>query len=159
MTAAPRLILTAFISAGMTACASSDPRPLVERVRGDSRMLTGADLALTQENTDALLRRSLTADSAAQIALANNRHLRASLEELGISQAEFALAVTPQNPSLAASWRFTSPGRQSNPEFGFTQEILDLLFHSPRKKIAERQLDQARMASDRVGLSSRFSPI
>ncbi|MEI6535519.1 MAG: TolC family protein, partial [Verrucomicrobiaceae bacterium] len=52
---------------------------------------------------------------------------------------------TPQNPSLAASWRFTSPGGRSNSEFGLTQEILDLLLIAPRKKIAQHQLDQARL--------------
>ncbi len=129
----------------LSSCVSSDSRPLLKQVRSDARQRTGADLALANDMSTALLRKPLTADSAAQIALANNRHLRATLEELGISQAEFALAVTPQNPSLAVSARFTSPGGRSNSEFGLTQEILDLLLISPRKKIAQRQLDQARL--------------
>lgn len=137
--------VSVLLAALLSACASTDSRPLLDRVSRDAKQRTGADLALAKEQTDALLRKSITADSAAQIALANNRHLRATLEELGISQAEFALAVTPQNPVLAASWRFTSGAHQSNPEFGLTQEILDVLLISPKKKIAQRQLDQARM--------------
>ncbi len=128
----------------LTSCVSTDSSKLTERVRKDMQGRTGADFALPKSATDALLRKPLTADSAAQIALVNNRHLRGTLEELGVSQAEFALTVMPQNPSLAASLRFTSPGRRSNPELGLTQEILDLLLLLPRRKIAQFQLDQTR---------------
>lgn len=129
----------------VAACTSSDPAPLLNRVRLDARQRTGADLSLAASSTDALLRRPLTADAAAQVALARNRHLRATLEELGISQAEFVLAATPQNPSLAASWRFSNPGSRSNPEFGLTMELLDLLLLPSKRKIAQRQLDQSRL--------------
>src|SRR5205814_7381489 len=112
-------------------------------VRRDAGARTGAALSVPADATKEVLRRPLNAARAAQIALANNRHLRATLEELGISQAEFALAVTPHNPSLFASLRFPSGGGKSNPEFGLTQEILDLLLLPAKKKIARNQLDQA----------------
>lgn len=146
----------AWVTAGVAACVSSDPGALREQVRQDARQRSGADLALAQSSTDALLRKPLTADSAAQIALARNRHLRGTLEELGISQAEFALAVLPQNPSLSASWRFSNPGSRSNPEFGLTTEILDLLFLPPRKKIAQHQLDQSRLRVTREVMELAF---
>lgn len=141
----------------LMACASSDPRALLDRTRGDVRQITGADLELAKGATEALLRQPLTADTAAQIALANNRHLRATLEELGISQAEFALSVMPQNPSLGVSWRFANPGGRGNSEFGLTQEILDLLLLRPRKKIAQQQLDQARLRVTREVTELNFS--
>lgn len=139
----------------LASCASSDSRKLLEQVRQDAKGRTGADLSQAK-SADALLRKPLTADAAAQIALANNGHLRATLEELGISQAEFALMVTPQNPSLAVSLRFTSPGRMSNPEFGLTQEVLDLLLRSTRKKFAQNQLDQARLRITRAVVDLNF---
>lgn len=128
----------------LAACASTNPAALLRDVRGDTRARTGADLQLHAGAGEALLQRPLTADGAVQLALANNRHLRATLEGLGIAQAEHALALTPANPTLAASWRFPSGGGKGNPEFGLTQEILGLLVHSQRKKIARSQLDQER---------------
>lgn len=144
------------VPAVVAACASTDPGPLLERVRAESRQRTGSDPVMAQETAARLLRRPLTADSAAQIALAGNHHLRATLEELGVSQAEFALAVMPQNPSLAASWRFSNPGARSNPEFGLTQEILDLLLLSSRKRLAQSQLDQARLRVTREVMELAF---
>ena len=140
---AARRISIAVVTVALSACASTDSAPLLKAVRDDARARSGGDIMLADGGT--LLRKPLTAGSAAQVALVNNHHLRATLEELGIAQSEFALAVLPQNPSLGVSWRFTSPGGRSNPEFSLTQEILDLLLLSSRKKIAHRQLDQARM--------------
>ena len=62
----------------LSSCASTDSRPLLKQVRSDAHRLTGADLSLANELSAALLHKPLTSDSAAQIALANNRHLRAT---------------------------------------------------------------------------------
>ena len=54
---------------------------------------------------DQLLKKSLTADSAVQIALLNNRGLQAALNELGIAEAQMVIASLPPTPRFAISSR------------------------------------------------------
>jgi hypothetical protein len=53
-----------------------------------------------------LLRKPLTAESAVQIALFNNRSLQATIEEIGLSQADLIEAATIPNPKIDLSIRF-----------------------------------------------------
>jgi cobalt-zinc-cadmium efflux system outer membrane protein len=94
------------------------------------------------EQAQALLQHPLTADSATQVALWNNRHLRATLEELGISQAELALASTPPNPGFSVSTRWTGGG--PNPEFALAQDVLSILLLPLHTKMAQTDLEQAK---------------
>lgn len=50
-----------------------------------------------------LLRKPLTADSAVQIALLNNRGLQAAFNELGIAEAQMVAASLPPNPRFGIS--------------------------------------------------------
>jgi outer membrane protein TolC len=52
---------------------------------------------------DQLLRKPLTADSAVQIALLNNRGLQAAFNELGIAEAQMVAARLPPNPTFGIS--------------------------------------------------------
>ena len=52
---------------------------------------------------DQLLKKPLTADSAVQIALLNNRGLQAAFNELGIAEAQMVIASLPPNPRFAIS--------------------------------------------------------
>ncbi len=52
---------------------------------------------------DQLLKKPLTADSAVQIALLNNRGLQAAFNELGIAEAQMVAASLPPNPRLGIS--------------------------------------------------------
>lgn len=54
---------------------------------------------------DQLLKKPLTADSAVQIALLNNRGLQAAFNELGIAEAQMVAASLPPNPRFAISSR------------------------------------------------------
>ena len=54
---------------------------------------------------DQLLKKPLSADSAVQIALLNNRGLQAAFNELGIAEAQMVIASLPPNPRLAISSR------------------------------------------------------
>src|SRR5438045_3134641 len=56
----------------------------------------------------ALLRRPLTADSAVQIALLNNRGLQAAYNELGLAEAAMVQASLPPNPAFSLSRISTS---------------------------------------------------
>jgi len=60
--------------------------------------------ALTAKGrVDQLLRKPLTADTAVQVALLNNRGLQAAFNELGIAEAQMVAASLPPNPSIGIS--------------------------------------------------------
>ncbi|WP_244607381.1 TolC family protein [Bosea sp. CS1GBMeth4] len=60
--------------------------------------------ALTAKaRVDQLLRKPLTADTAVQVALLNNRGLQAAFNELGIAEAQMVAASLPPNPRLGIS--------------------------------------------------------
>jgi len=134
----------------LSSCASLSRDPL-ESVREQTRTRLGYDVsapASAQDSADgaarvsALLKRPLTAESATQIALLNNRRLRSTLEDVGISQAEFVEASTPRNPVLHGRPRWSSPGGLPNPEIGLETEVLDILLIPLRKRVAAQELVQ-----------------
>ncbi|MGX1742434.1 TolC family protein [Bosea sp. NPDC055353] len=57
----------------------------------------------TKVRVDQLLRKPLTADSAVQIALLNNRGLQASFNELGVAEAQMVASSLPPNPVFGVS--------------------------------------------------------
>lgn len=70
---------------------------------------TPEDAAAAAARLKALLRRPLSADRAAQIALINNRELQAAYNALGLSEATFVQASLPPNPTFSVS-RIAGPG-------------------------------------------------
>src|SRR5438309_11232825 len=93
-------IFAVLASAG---CASVDPAPAMRDVQATVAGRTGQRVEWEQPAPP--LPAELTAGTAVQFALANNAGLRATLEEIGISQAEVAQASRLKNPEFAASWR------------------------------------------------------
>lgn len=64
---------------------------------------TPEDAAAAQARVAALLKRPLTANTAAQIALLNNPGLQAAYNELGIAEAVMVRESLPPNPSVSIS--------------------------------------------------------
>ena len=98
-----------------------------------------------------LLRRPLTAQSAVQVALLNNRALQAEYAEVGISYGEYVTAGLLKNPTLAASGRFPDrAGLVADWEAALTQDFLDALLLPLRKRLAAAQLRavEARVADE-----------
>ncbi len=97
-----------------------------------------------------LLKRPLTAASAAQIALLNNQELQANLAEIGISQADLIEAGLLANPSFDGMARFPNTSGVANLEAGLAQEFLDLLVRPLRLRMAAAQLEavKQRVASE-----------
>jgi len=102
-----------------------------------------------QEAIRALLRRTLSADTAVQIELLNNRELQATFEEIGIAQADLIEAGLLKNPVFAGNARFPdrSPSGK-NLEMSIAQEFFDLLVIPLRKKVGAAQLMKTKL---RVG--------
>jgi len=104
-----------------------------------------------------LLRRTLTAESAAQAALLNNRSFQATLEDIGISQADLREAGFLKNPEFTGSARFPDrPPLAADLEGALVQDFLDVLMLPLRKRVAAAQLEQTklRVANEALGLVS-----
>jgi outer membrane protein TolC len=70
----------------------------------DVTKISDGQAALTAKaRVDQLLRKPLTADTAVQIALLNNRGLQAAFNELGMAEAQMVAASLPPNPRLGIS--------------------------------------------------------
>jgi cobalt-zinc-cadmium efflux system outer membrane protein len=88
-----------------------------------------------------LLESELTVDRAVEIALANNRDLLATLEELGVARADLIAASTIRNPIFDGEVRF--PG---NPfELSITQTLIDLLQSHNRRALGQAAFEAARL--------------
>jgi len=109
------------------------------------------DDAVSRE-VNALLHRTLTADTAVQIALLNNRDLQAIFESIGIANADLIEAGLLRNPVFAASPRFpNSPPFNPDVELSVAQDFLDLIMVPLRKKVARQELTRASlMAGDAI---------
>jgi len=99
-----------------------------------------------------MLRGTLTADRAVQVALLNNRELQATFEDIGIASADLTEAGLLKNPVFDASARFPDrPPSGTNLEFGIVQDFLDLLMIPLRKKVAANELARTELrAGDAV---------
>jgi len=100
------------IAATLAGCATPVRDAGLKRVQSITRDQLNKDVAPIRNDADReavsrrvsqLLRDTLTADSAVQIALLNNRGLQTSLFELGISDADLMEASRLPNPGLTLS--------------------------------------------------------
>ena len=99
--------------------------------------------ASSDERVRELLAGELTADRAVQVAFANNRNLRAELEELGIARADLVAASTIRNPVLDGEIRF--PGDPRKPfELALTQSLIDLIQLPSRRAFGQATFEAAR---------------
>lgn len=134
----------------LSGCATSAPQaalPAVQQQLADRGQpdvawpLTAAERQRSDAAVATLLGAELTPDSAVRIALLNNRALRATFEELGLSQAAVGAASRLPNPSFAAGvrWPDSNP-RGPTVEFGLTAPLLESLLLPTRRRIAEDML-------------------
>ena len=124
----------------------------VERLAGERIPQTvhwyqgGEEDALVLAFLDEQLKQPLTAQSAVQIALLNNRRLQVEYEELGIAQADLVQAGLLSNPVLFSSIRFPRGGDGgNNVEFDLAKDFLDILLRPARKRIAETEFIRAKL--------------
>lgn len=92
-----------------------------------------------------LSQQPLTADDAVRVALMNNQGLRASLQTLGIAEADLVQAGRMANPSL----RFgrMSGGGETEIERGVMFDLVGLLTIPLRRDIESRRFEGARLAA------------
>ncbi len=93
------------------------------------------------DTIQALLQGGLTVDRAVRVALLNHRGLRAELEEVGVSQAEFRQALLPKNPTVEGEVRYGGAGRPG--EIGVMQDLGSILLLPIRRQAAGARLERA----------------
>jgi outer membrane protein TolC len=107
-----RLALLAGVAAFLGGCATFSPDAGIGTVQAISYSELSKDVVKIGDDAtagsakarvDQLLRKPLTADTAVQIALLNNRGLQAAFNELGIAEAQMVAASLPPNPTLGIS--------------------------------------------------------
>jgi outer membrane protein TolC len=112
------------------------------------------EAAAVRARVEHLLRRPLTADSAVQIALLNNRGLQAAYNELGIAEAIFVEANLPPNPAI--SLQRIAGSLQIEIERRIVADVLALATLPARSEIAADRFRQAqfRAASETLRVAA-----
>jgi outer membrane protein TolC len=145
---------TAIISAlALSGCATFSEDGGFDSVANETRKDLNMELrwARTEEEkakVDAqvalLLKRTLSAEDAVQIALLNNRALQASFEELGISEADLVQAGRLSNPKFTL--RHAASGAQYDIEETLSFNVLSLFTAPYAREIEKRRFAQAQSA-------------
>jgi len=103
------------------------------------------DAAAARAEVERLLKRPLTADSAVQIALLNNRGLQVAYNELGIAEAVRVQQSLPPNPHFSLT-RMTG-SVETEIERQIVASILALATLPVRSEIAADRFHQAQLAA------------
>ncbi|MES2759106.1 MAG: TolC family protein [Pseudomonadota bacterium] len=103
----------------------------------------GADMAQADQTVTRLLGEPLTPDSAVQVALLNNRGLRASLAQLGIAEASLVQAGRMSNPGF--SFGRMAGGHEVEIERSVMFDIVGLLTIPLRSNIEKRSFEIAKL--------------
>jgi outer membrane protein TolC len=103
------MLLSAFLLSGCATFSPDGGMTVVADVAGETikkdvvSIRTADDAERAQNTVRGLLRRGLTADTAVQIALLNNRGLQASYNELALAEANLVQDSLPPNPTFSIS--------------------------------------------------------
>ncbi len=112
-------LIAMFLLPGLLGCASVKPREGFEPVSQDAAARLGADLVWYDggespdeiaARTSALLSKPVTASSAVQVALLNNRSMQGTLQDLHVSQADLVESGLLKNPVFFGDFRFSGQG-------------------------------------------------
>jgi len=127
-----------------------------ERIdQSPSYQRTSAQSDSAQSRVGALLRQTLSADSAVEIALLNNRELQASYAELGIAEADLVRAGRLANPSFSFG-RLSGHGAVEI-DRAVLFDVLGLFTMPLAKQMEQRRFDQAQLqaAYETVGVAAQ----
>ncbi|MGD9767406.1 MAG: TolC family protein [Pseudolabrys sp.] len=147
-----RPVAIALLPIALSGCASfSEDRGMAPVVRSAAATLdkevsvirTPDEAAMVRQTVDRLKRRPLTANSAVQIALLNNRRLQAAYHELAMAEAERVGDSLPPNPSFSLS-RIVGGGA-SELEAQVALDILALVTLPARADLAATRFRQAQL--------------
>ena len=90
-----------------------------------------------------LLDAPLTVDAALKIGLLNNRSLRATLEELGVAQADLVQAGLLHNPVVGGDLVFSTAGNGLGGGLSLSQSLLSAFVIPAKRRVAKARLQVA----------------
>jgi cobalt-zinc-cadmium efflux system outer membrane protein len=139
------MFVAALLLIGPSGCASVGQRTDLARLQSLTDMpmpqeLGPVNVDLEPEVED-LLAKPLDLDTAVQVAILNNRPLRATLRELGIERGMLIDARAVPNPTVEVE---LLPERNTEIEMRVEYEISELILAPLRARVARFELDQAR---------------
>ncbi|MEO8154450.1 MAG: TolC family protein [Rhizobacter sp.] len=116
---------------------------------------SAADSNGVQARVAELLKQALSADSAVELALMNNRGLQASFSELGIAESDLVRAGRLANPSF--SFVHLSGGGITEIDRSVMFNVLGLLTMPLARQVEQRRFEQAQYqaAFDAVGIATQ----
>jgi outer membrane protein TolC len=160
-----RIRLTALAAGSLllAGCAAFSPDGGFDRVAELTKERAGQGVALQRTDSDRqaaegrvaeLLQQPLTAESAVEVALLNNRGLQARLGELGIAEADYVRAGRLPNPVF--SFGRLSGGGNVEIDRGLLFNLLGLLTLPLASEVGQRRFEQAQYqaAYEAVGLAA-----
>lgn len=149
-----------WLALGLVGCASTSPeaprRALNDELARRSAIVDAVVVeqdararTRTRERVTALLASPLTIDAALRIALVNNRGLQATLEDLGVAQAELVEAGLLDNPMIAGDLVVSTRGNGLGGGVSLSTSLLSAFLIPAKRKLAKAHLRHAVMtASD-----------
>ncbi len=158
-----RLTAIATASLFLAGCASFSPDGGFNKVSELTKERTGQSVTLqradserqgAQDRVAELLKQPLTAESAVEVALLNNRGLQAKLGELGIAEADYVRAGRLPNPAF--SFGRLSRGGNVEIDRSVLFNLVGLLTMPVASQVGQRRFEQAQYqaAADAVSLAA-----
>ena len=159
-----RMTTTALAALSLAGCASFSPdggfgsveQLTQERIgQSPSYQRTSVQSDSAQSRVVTLLRQTLSADSAVEIALLNNQDLQASYAELGIAEADLVRAGRLANPSFSFG-RLSGHGAVEI-DRAVMFDVLGLFTMPLAKRMEQRRFEQAQLqaAFETVGVAAQ----
>lgn len=120
------------------------------------RIKTDSERTALDKTVRDLLAQPLTADSAVQIALINNKGLQAKLAELGVAESDLVQAGRMRNPGFSFSRLRNGGGNDVEIDRSIMFDLVGLLTMPLRTNIEGRRFEQAKLqaAADAVKLAA-----
>lgn len=159
-----RLTAAALATLVLAGCASFSPDGGLNHVaeltqeragQGIAPQRTAQDVDQARTRIGELLRQPLSADTAVELALLNNRGLQASFSQLGIAEADLVQAGRLRNPVFGFG-RLALGGGAAEIDRSVMFDVLGLLTMPAAIRIQQRNFEQAQYAAaaEAVGLAA-----
>lgn len=158
----PTTITTVLATLILAGCATFSNDGGLDSVSAITKERTGQSVRLAKAGAEgdatvhALLAKPLTPDSAMQIALLNNKGLRAALAQLGVAEADLVQAGRMRNPGFSFGRLRQSGGGEVEIDRSIMFDLAGLLTIPLRIGIEQRRFEQAKLqaASQAVQLAA-----
>lgn len=143
------LLAASAVTFGGCAAVAVDADVDLGRVAGIVEERAGREVAIdladgtVRDRVRALLAGGLTADSAVDVALLDNRDLRALYTALGVARADVVQASLLHNPVAGASAGVPVAGGTVDLTLGLAMDVVDLLYAPLRQRVAEARFEEA----------------